>query len=175
MTAIGGSGWTKQFGDSMVWLDKIAGAAGSYIFRQLRGSLLGMLQESSFLYGGPSAGAPSLLGLLTVDGNFRHGRTNESRSRTSECDLRRAIAEPQGMTAQAETCAASPFLPREGIVKTWNGRQGFIKRISHGEDLFFHRYGVAGDYRPALGDRVQFEIASSRSNRVYAVKVRLCD
>ena len=77
--------------------------------------------------------------------------------------------------ARVGTESASPFLPTEGVIKLWNSRQGFIARVGHKDDLFFHRYGVAKDYyNPAVGDRVQFDVASSRSGRVYAINVRRC-
>src|SRR5438128_3523998 len=87
-------------------------------------------------------------------------------------------ATPKGLEASAGTgnvSKLSPFRPTEGVVKVWNSRQGFIQRAGHAEDLFFHKYGLSKDYQPAPGDRVTFQVSSSRSGRTYATNVRLCD
>jgi len=62
-------------------------------------------------------------------------------------------ATPKGLEASAGTgnvSKLSPFRPTEG-------RRESLK------------------YQPAPGDRVTFEVSSSRSGRTYATNVRLCD
>ena len=54
---------------------------------------------------------------------------------TAECVGVEAKADLGAVTVETPE-SASPFLPREGIIKTWNSRQGFIARVGHREDLF---------------------------------------
>jgi cold shock CspA family protein len=102
------------------------------------------------------------------------GQANVSCGATVQTSAGSAKAELGAVTVETPE-SASPFLPREGIVTTWNSRQGFIARVGHREDLFFHKYAIAQDYRrrPRAIRDCKFAQPASLRNKGAAVRLKI--
>ena len=59
-----------------------------------------------------------------------------------------------------------------GRVKSFSLVNGYGFLFTGGGDLFFHKSSLEEGYRPTKGDRVTFQIAGSRRQRLYATNVR---
>lgn len=62
-----------------------------------------------------------------------------------------------------------------GSVKMWNDDRGFgfIVQDAGNDDLFFHRYGLFDrEWRPALNERVEFDVGHGPDGRGRAMGVK---
>lgn len=68
-------------------------------------------------------------------------------------------------------------LRQEGTLARWNDERGFgfIAPASGGDDLFVHISALPRGQRPAIGERVTFEVDSGEDGRKRAVRVILPD
>ena len=71
-----------------------------------------------------------------------------------------------------EVIVTTEITLHRGRVKSFSPVNGYGFLLTGGGDLFFHKSSLEEGYRPTKGDRVTFQIAGSRRQRLYATNVR---